>query len=107
SSLKDDPLLTNHFLYFNENWKTLDTLLAVIETSRKRSEYMFDRIYVTRNRLVHSGNFGSGGATQWSHLEWYVGKLLAVALIAGLDAWNNSDFTINVRDTLSATLIGH
>ena len=107
TAIKDDPLLTKQFLFFNENWKKNDDLLAVIETSKLRMEYMLDRIYVTRNRLVHSGTFGSGGVAQWSHLEWYVGKLLSLALIAGLNTRNDSDFDIDIRDNLSATLVGH
>lgn len=105
--IKDDPLLTKQFLFFNENWKKNDDLVAVIETSKLRMEYMLDRIYATRNRLVHSGSFGSGGVAQWSHLEWYVGKLLSLALSAGLNARNDSEFTMDVRDNLSATLVGH
>jgi len=107
TTIKDDPLLAKQFLFFNDNWKKNDDLLAIIEKSKLRMEYMLDRIYVTRNRLVHSGTFGSGGVAQWSHLEWYVGKLLSLALSAGLDARNDSEFTIDVRDNLSATLVGH
>lgn len=51
------------------------------ETSKKSTEYQLQRIYLHRNQIVHSGELINEYTNLWSHLEWYVGKMLAHYLI--------------------------
>jgi hypothetical protein len=44
-------------------------------------EYQLDRIYLHRNQIVHSAKFINEYTNLWSHLEWYLGKLLAYCYI--------------------------
>lgn len=78
--LKEDPLLCKQYRYINENWKNLSVLHDIIVASERNLRYQLDRVYLTRNTIIHSGHFGHTGTYLWIHLEWYVGKLLAEAI---------------------------
>lgn len=47
-----------------------------IEVSNLSIKYQLQRIYRHRNQIVHSAEMISEYSNLWSHLEWYVGKLL-------------------------------
>lgn len=79
--LKEDPLLCMQYRNINEKWLTYKDLLRVLKVSERMTRYQLDRLYLTRNRIVHSGHFGHTGIYQWVHLEWYVGKMLAQAIL--------------------------
>lgn len=52
-----------------------------IENSRISISHQLDRIYLHRNQIVHSGKFINEYSNMWSHLEWYVGKLITYCYI--------------------------
>lgn len=52
-----------------------------IISSELSIKYQLDRIYLHRNQIVHSGKMYSEYSNLWSHLEWYVGKLLSYCVI--------------------------
>jgi hypothetical protein len=79
--LKDDPLVCKQYRQMNENWRTLGDLRTLILMTEKNLRYQIDRLYLTRNRIVHSGQFGRTGIYLWVHLEWYVGKILGQAIL--------------------------
>lgn len=60
---------------------TVKYWLDKIESSELAIQYQMDRIYLHRNQIVHSGKFVNEYSNLWSHLEWYIGKLLAFAYI--------------------------
>jgi hypothetical protein len=55
----------------------VDALSQMIDSSKTSIEYQLDRIYLHRNQIVHSGKFINEYSNLWTHLEWYVGKLLS------------------------------
>ncbi|PKJ52330.1 hypothetical protein [Bacillus sp. SN10] len=75
--LKSDPLLCRNYCKINESWNKLGDLLSIIKDSNKSVEYQLERLYLTRNLIIHSAQFGKSGSYLWLHLEWYVGKLLS------------------------------
>ena len=42
--------------------------------------YQVDRLYLTRNRIVHHGSLDEHGEDLWIHLEYYVGRMIAAGL---------------------------
>lgn len=98
SKSKDDPfskinetsvLLCHQYCEINEIWGgkyneqekefhrgKVQLWLDKIERSELSIKYQLDRIYLHRNQIVHSGTFINEYSNMWSHLEWYVGKLL-------------------------------
>lgn len=52
-----------------------------INSSELSIKYQLDRIYLHRNQIVHTGKMYSEYSNLWSHLEWYVGKLLSYCMI--------------------------
>jgi hypothetical protein len=79
--LKEDPLVCSQYRHMNEGWHTLGDLGSVIKAAEINLRYQIDRLYLTRNRIVHSGQFGRTGIYLWVHLEWYVGKILGQAIL--------------------------
>ena len=75
-----DPLLARQYRTINETWSDLGVLAKLISSSERNLRYQLDRLYLTRNTIIHSGHFGRTGTYQWIHLEWYVGKILAQAI---------------------------
>lgn len=77
-------LLCKEFCFLNEIYsgkhikhKTINYFITRIKKSETSIKYQLDRIYLHRNQIVHSGKFINEYSNLWSHLEWYVGKLLA------------------------------
>lgn len=60
------------------NLKSLHTRILRSEFSMK---FQLQRIYLHRNRIIHSGNLVNEYTNLWMHLEWYIGKLLAYSII--------------------------
>lgn len=56
------------------------SLINMIQASKSSIEYQLDRIYLHRNQIIHSGKFINEYSNLWTHLEWYVGKLLSYCL---------------------------
>ncbi|WP_421824701.1 hypothetical protein [Flagellimonas oceanensis] len=56
-----------------------------IQSSRMSIKYQLDRIYLHRNQIVHTGKFINEYSNLWAHLEWYIGKLLAYAIIRSME----------------------
>lgn len=81
NDMKREPLLGKQYCTINQTWVNLKQLHDIIIKSQKNLDYQLDRLYQTRNRIVHSGRFGRTGMYLWIHLEWYVAKLLAVAIL--------------------------
>lgn len=97
NSKKDDPfevfktssnLLCKQFCSLNNIFSSRDHekgqasyLLERINTSQSSISHQLDRIYLHRNQIVHSGKFINEYSNLWSHLEWYVGKLLSFLYI--------------------------
>lgn len=76
-------LLTSQFISSNELYSkgTINELGDMIQKSKLMMEYQLDRIYLHRNQIVHSAKFINEYTNLWSHLEWYLGKLLAYCYI--------------------------
>jgi hypothetical protein len=76
-------LLTNQFTKSNMLYSkgTIIDLSEMIQKSKLMMEYQLDRIYLHRNQIVHSAKFINEYTNLWSHLEWYLGKLLAYCYI--------------------------
>ncbi|ACS99186.1 hypothetical protein [Paenibacillus sp. JDR-2] len=81
NAIKTDPLLAKQYRIINEKWGTLQDLLDIINTSSNTISYQLDRLYFTRNMIVHAAQLGKTGDHLWVHLEWYIGKLLAQAVV--------------------------
>jgi hypothetical protein len=79
--ISTEPLLGRQFSSINQRWKKLEDVYDVIIRAQKNTSYQLDRLYQARNKIVHSGQFGRTGKYLWIHLEWYLGKLLAVSLL--------------------------
>ncbi|MBD2538673.1 hypothetical protein [Coleofasciculus sp. FACHB-SPT36] len=104
--MQSEPLLCKQYRDINENWKKLKDLHTVITLSEQNLNYQLDRLYQTRNRIVHSGRFGRAGNYLWIHLEWYVAKLLAVSILI-LDNFSfDLDLDANPRDIVFGCLRG-
>lgn len=81
-----EPLLCRQYTTINNSnsdtsWKTLKQIRQATTRSEKNTRYQLDRLYLTRNKIVHAGKFGRTGIYLWGHLEWYIGKILAVSLL--------------------------
>jgi hypothetical protein len=59
----------------------LKSLQARIFRSEESMKFQLQRIYLHRNQIIHSGNLVNEYTNLWMHLEWYIGKLLAFAII--------------------------
>ncbi|GAA5024497.1 hypothetical protein GCM10011506_08170 [Marivirga lumbricoides] len=84
-SIKESSnLLCTQFCHLNDVYSgkiwTCSDLLERIKGSSKSISYQLDRIYLHRNQIVHSGKFINEYSNLWSNLEWYVGKLLSLAV---------------------------
>lgn len=55
----------------------LDFLLKRLDSSEQSIRFQLQRIYLHRNQIVHAGDLVNEYSNLWTHLEWYVGKLLA------------------------------
>jgi hypothetical protein len=104
--MKSEPLLCKQYRDINENWKKLDDLHSVITLSQQNLDYQLDRLYQTRNRIVHSGRFGRSGNYLWIHLEWYVAKLLAVSILILDNLSFDLELDANPRDIVFGCLRG-
>ena len=69
-------------LYWADKVKKSETLL----------NYQLDRIYLHRNQIAHTGKFINEYSNLWSHMEWYVGKLLSYAVLKYIQIPTKSDF---------------
>jgi hypothetical protein len=59
----------------------LEYFLLRLKSSEDSIKFQLQRIYLHRNQIVHSGDLVNEYTNLWVHLEWYVGKLIAIALI--------------------------
>ena len=55
----------------------LDFLLKRLESSEQSIKFQLQRIYLHRNQIIHAGDLVNEYSNLWTHLEWYIGKLLA------------------------------
>jgi hypothetical protein len=106
NDMKSEPLLCKQYLDINKNWKILNDLHSVITLSQQNLDYQLDRLYQTRNRIVHSGRFGRSGNYLWIHLEWYVAKLLAVSILILDNLSFDLELDANPRDIVFGCLRG-
>lgn len=113
TSDKDDPynkireysnLLCKQFCTLNDmftgkNGDTVETLLNKIKSSESSISYQLDRIYLHRNKIVHAGEFINEYSNLWSHLEWYVGKLISYSVLNAVhfDNHNQSDIFLKLE----------
>jgi hypothetical protein len=104
--MESEPLLCKQYRDINENWKKLKDLHSVITLSQPNLDYQLDRLYQTRNRIVHSGRFGRSGNYLWIHLEWYVAKLLAVSILILDNLSFDLELDANPRDIVFGCLRG-
>ncbi|REC52949.1 hypothetical protein DRF68_01975 [Candidatus Chryseobacterium massiliae] len=89
-------LLCKKFIQLNEKFNSEESVkywLNKVESSSESIAYQLDRIYLHRNQIVHSGKFISEYSNLWSHLEWYIGKLLAYCVIKYLFLDDKSKFS--------------
>lgn len=77
---------------FNED-KSVKYWQKKIISSKESITHQLDRIYLHRNQVVHSGKFISEYSNLWSHLEWYIGKLLSYSIIRYLQLDNKNEFS--------------
>lgn len=102
--ISKEPLLGRQFSSINQRWKKLEDVYEVIIRAQKNTSYQLDRLYQARNKIVHSGQFGRTGKYLWIHLEWYLGKLLAVSLLISKEFPQN--FDADQRDIVFGCLRG-
>lgn len=77
---------------------TVNYWLDKIKASELSIKYQLDRIYLHRNQIVHSGKFINEYSNLWSHLEWYVGKLLSYAIVRSIkESKSIEDFFIELH----------
>lgn len=81
NELQKNSLLCNQYCKLNDKWKNHNGILDDINHSKTKIVYQLDRLYLTRNQIIHSAKFRNTSMHLWSHLEWIVGKLLAQSLI--------------------------
>ncbi|MBD1881257.1 hypothetical protein [Coleofasciculus sp. FACHB-T130] len=104
--MQSEPLLCKQYRDINEKWEKLEDLHKLITLSKRNLDYQLDRLYQTRNRIVHSGRFGRSGNYLWIHLEWYVAKLLAVSILILDNISFNFELDANPRDIVFGCLRG-
>ncbi len=63
-----------------------------IKTSELSISYQLDRIYLHRNQIVHTGALLNEYSNLWSHLEWYVGKILSYLVITYIEGEWDDDY---------------
>ncbi|MFN8312159.1 MAG: hypothetical protein U0289_05090 [Cyclobacteriaceae bacterium] len=96
NKLKDySNLLCKQYCTLNDQFtgksgETIESLIQRIKTSEESICFQLDRIYLHRNRIVHAGEFINEYSNLWSHLEWYVGKLISFSIINAL-VYNRTD----------------
>jgi hypothetical protein len=76
----------------NSDFSGLKFFSHKILKSEVAIKHQLDRIYLYRNQIIHSGKFINEYSNLWSHLEWYVGKLLSFCYIRSMQD-KNRDFT--------------
>jgi hypothetical protein len=100
NKLKDySNLLCKQYCNLNDqftgkNGATVESLIKRIETSETLISYQLDRIYLHRNKIVHAGEFINEYSNLWSHLEWYVGKLISYSVMNALVHGNTNQVEI-------------
>jgi hypothetical protein len=120
AEVKDDPfekmndtsvLLCYQYCQLNEKWGGIaqkdgsivngkvSHWLSRIEKSQLAIKYQLDRIYSHRNQIVHSGTFINEYSNMWSHLEWYVGKLITYCY---LYHYNTGDSSFSKKEVFLA-----
>ena len=90
--LKNEPLVGRQYTSFNDGHPKCKDVVQKIEKSCHNVRYQFERLYLTRNRIVHSGSFNEHSEDFWLHLEFYCSRILATG-IAGI-----SKGTIRTQD---------
>jgi hypothetical protein len=90
-------LLCRDFCLLNDRYNgkkstTVQYWIDKIKSSELAITYQLDRIYLHRNQVVHSGKFINEYSNLWSHLEWYVGKLLSYCVLSYFDLEEKSKF---------------
>jgi hypothetical protein len=105
-----EPVLAKQYLDLHgdaanriKGWKTLGDLREILLSSEKKTKYQLSRLYRARNEIVHIGRFNSTYPYLWLHLEWYVGKLLATAILSINEF---SGINGNYKDIVFAALRG-
>lgn len=61
--------------------ETQEVMLNRLKHSSESIRFQLQRIYLHRNRIVHSGDMINEYTNLWMHLEWYVGKMLAYFIV--------------------------
>lgn len=103
TKLKDySNLLCKQYCTLNDQFTggsgaTVDTLIQRIRVSEESIRFQLDRIYLHRNRIVHAGEFINEYSNLWSHLEWYVGKLISYSIINAIAKGNSNQVDIFTR----------
>ena len=64
-------------IYTGKKHYKVDYWYKKLISSELSIKHQLDRIYLHRNQIVHSGKFLNEYSNLWSHLEWYIGKVLA------------------------------
>lgn len=75
-----EPLVSRQYLRFNEGHRTCKDVREKVERSYNNVNYQFERLYLTRNRIVHSGEFQDHSKGLWSHLEFYCSRILVTGI---------------------------
>lgn len=80
---KTSNLLAYQYCYLGQQYAggKLEYVLNRMESSRRSTSYQLQRIYLHRNQIIHAGELINEYTNLWSHLEWYVGKMLAHYII--------------------------
>ncbi len=91
-------LLCSDFCILNDRYNgkkstTVQYWIDKIKSSELAITYQLDRIYLHRNQIVHSGKFINEYSNLWSHLEWYVGKLLSYCILSYFELEDKSKFS--------------
>lgn len=100
TKLKDySNLLCKQYCTLNDQFTggsgaTVETLIQRIRMSEESIRFQLDRIYLHRNRIVHAGEFINEYSNLWSHLEWYVGKLISYSIINAIAKGNSNQVDI-------------
>ncbi|WP_155722373.1 hypothetical protein [Leptospira weilii] len=94
---EESPLLANYYFSLKEEWGqkfdingnctyqgNFGLFKKIIENSEESIRHQIDRIYLHRNRIVHSALVINEYSNLWHHLEWYVGKLLSYCYVFNL-----------------------
>jgi hypothetical protein len=93
--LKTEPLISYHFVHHGKQIRKLGDLRSSMMASQQNLEYQMERLYLTRNRIVHSGLYDEHFDELWPHLEYYCSRVLAAAI---LSLEQNSGDAVTFRD---------